>query len=281
MFKYFSKKLLIYILTFFVAASINWAIPRFMPGNPIQTLLAEFDGLEGAQEVLRGHLVQSFNMDQPLWQQFLSFWRSLFRGDLGVSIRMYPRTVWDIVTSSFIYDIIIFFPAIVLSWIVGNKLGAYSAFNKKADEFLMPFIYFLRSAPYFWFAVVIVFVFGFTLGWFPTSQAHSSGLTPGWNLPFVLDFLHHWFLPFMSLFMVNLGSWAIGMRSMVIYEKKASYSEYMRSLGAGNKLIRKYAFRNGVLPQVSGLAIRIGAALNGVILVERIFNYPGLGYRMF
>ena len=280
MFKYFSKKMMIYILTFFIAVSINWAVPRFMPGDPITQLLARFQGMEGSKELLRSHFVEAFKLGDPLIVQFFKFWKSVFQGDLGVSIRMYPRSVLDIILSSAPYDMVLFFPAVILSLIIGNKLGAYSGFNKKADSMLMPFIYFLRSAPYFWFAIVTIFVFGHVLDWFPTALAYDPGVSPGWNLEFIVNALHHWILPFSTMFLVELGGWAIGMKNMVIYEKKAGYAEYMRALGAGDGLIRKYAFRNGVLPQITGLALRIGKALTGAVFVESIFSYPGVGYRM-
>lgn len=278
--KYFAKKLAIYLVTFFVAVTINWAVPRFMPGDPILSMIAQFQGLEGGQQIIQERFIENFGLDQPLIIQYFEFWRSLFQGDLGISLMIYPRPVFDIIKSSIIYDIIIVFPAVSLSWIIGNKAGAYSGFNKKADSFVMPFFYFLASSPYFWFAIVIVYVFGFRLGVFPTSHAYSTGMTPGFTLTFIINFIRHWFLPFFTMFLVGLGGWAIGMRNMIIYEKKANYSEYMKALGAKDKLVRKYAFRNGVLPQITGLAIQLGTIISGAIVVQMVFSYPGLGYRM-
>ncbi len=278
--KYFAKKLVIYLATFFVAVTINWAVPRFMPGDPILSMIAQFQGLEGGQQIIQERFIENFGLDQSLIIQYFEFWRSLFRGDLGISLMIYPRPVFDIIKSSIIYDIIIVFPAVSLSWIVGNKAGAYSGFNKKADSFVMPFFYFLASSPYFWFAIVVVYVFGFRFGVFPTSHAYGTGMTPGFTLPFIINFIRHWFLPFFTMFLVGLGGWAIGMRNMIIYEKKANYSEYMKALGAKDKLVRRYAFRNGVLPQVTGLAIQLGTIISGAILVQMVFSYPGLGYRM-
>ena len=102
-------------------------------------------------------------------------------------------------------------------------------------------------------------------------------MVPGFNWPFIVDYLKHWFLPFLSIFLVELGGWAIGMRNMIIYERSSNYSRYMGALGASDKLIRSYGFRNGVLPQVTGLALRIAGIIGGAITVETVFNYPGLG----
>lgn len=279
--KYLGKKLAIYLVTFFFAVTIDWAIPRFMPGDPISMLLARFTSLEGGKEIIQHQFVQSFGLDQPLLAQYFNFWKSLFNGDLGTSIYVFPKPVINVIGEAIIYDILLLLPAIILSWIAGNKLGAYSGVNRRADNVMMPFFYFLTSAPYFWFAVVVVFIFGVKLGLFPISSAYSATMRPGFNLAFILDYLHHWFLPFLTLFLVQLGGWAIGMRNMIIYERSANYSKYLESLGASEKLIRRYGFRNGVLPQVSGLALSLGTIVSGALVTETVFSYPGLGFLMY
>ena len=276
--KYLSKKVIIYLITFFVAVTIDWMIPRFMPGDPINILLSRFQGMEGGREIIESQFIASFGLDKPLLEQYFNFWVSLFKGDLGISIYVFPKPVMDVISEAVFYDVLLLLPAIILSWILGNKLGAFSGVNKKADNALMPFFYFLTSSPYFWFAVVVVFIFGVQLGLFPISNAYSSTTQPGFNLHFILDFIHHWFLPFLTLFLVQLGGWAIGMRNMILYEMGTNYSKYMESLGAPEKLIRKYAFRNGVLPQVTGLAIRLGNIVAGALTTEIVFSYPGIGY---
>lgn len=276
--RYLRKKLLIYLVTFFFAVTLDWAIPRFMPGNPISLLLARFSGLEGGKEIVHAQFVKSFGLDQPILMQYFNFWRSVLRGDLGISIYLFPKPVIEVIKEAIVYNILILLPAILLSWIIGNKLGAYSGVNKKIDNILMPIFYFLTSAPYFWFAIVVAFILGVKLGIFPISGAYSATIKPGFNLVFIIDFLKHWFLPFLTLFLVQLGGWAIGMRNMIIYERNANYAKYMESLGASEKLIRKYGFRNGILPQVTGLALSLGGIIAGSLTTEIVFSYPGLGY---
>ncbi len=278
--KYIGKKFVIYLITFVLAVTINFIIPRMMPGDPIQSLLSRFSGMEGGREILENQLTLLFNLDQPLWQQYLNFWKSIFTGDFGISIIQFPTPVIDIIQRAIIYDMVVLLPAIILSWIAGNKLGAFSGVNKKVDDLSMPFFYFLSSSPYFWLAGVVAFFFGVVIGWFPISGAYSSTASPSFSLGFLINFLHHWFLPFFTMFLVQLGGWAIGMRNMIIYERSSNYSKYMGALGASDKLIRKYGFRNGVLPQVTGLALRIGRIVGGAITVQVVFNYPGLGRMM-
>ena len=109
------------------------------------------------------------------------------------------------------------------------------------------------------------------------SGAYGLDVQPAWSLEFVTSFLYHWILPFSALFLVAFGGWAIGMRNMIIYELESDYSNYLAALGAPTKLVRKYAYRNALLPQVTGLALALGAVVAGAIVVEIVFSYPGLG----
>lgn len=278
--RYLAKKTLIYLVTFIIAVTINFIIPRLMPGDPIQILLSRYSGMEGGRAIIERQLTLLFNLDQPLLVQYLNFWKSIFTGDFGISIIQFPTSVVEIIKRAIVFDLLLLIPAIILSWIVGNKLGAFSGVRKRADNFLMPVFYFLTSSPYFWLAGVVAFFLGVVLGWFPISGAYGVTKNPAFTLDFILDYLRHWILPFLSMFLVDLGGWAIGMRNMIIYERSSNYAKYMEALGATDQLIRNYGFQNGVLPQVTGLALRLAGIIGGAITVETVFNYPGLGRMM-
>ncbi len=277
---YIVRKTGIYLLTFFVAVTLNWAIPRLMPGDPIGVLLSRFATLPESSEVVYSYFMRSFGFDRPLWEQYLDFWRALFNGDLGVSIYMYPQKVEDIVLQALPYDLVLIVPAVVVSWIIGNWLGAVAATSRRLDNLLMPLFYFLTSSPYFWMAIVLAWLLTVVFPLFPSSGAYSPGMVPSLSTAFIIDFIKHWTLPFLSLLLVMLGGWAIGMRNLIIYELESNYSRYMEALGAGRRLILSYAFRNAMLPQITGLALQIGLAVAGAITTEIVFSYPGLGFLM-
>jgi peptide/nickel transport system permease protein len=279
--KYLQKKILIYILTFFVAVSLDWAIPRLMPGDPVSRMMSRFNLLGDALAQVTSYFNNTLGLDRPVWEQYLNFWREFLHGNLGMSIQLYPKTVMEAIRNAMIYDIILLLPTIGVSFFVGNKLGALSAVNKRVDAFIMPIFYTLTSTPYFWLALLLSWILGVILGIFPISGAYSLTILPNWSLSFVLDYLHHWVLPFLSLFIVAVGGWAIGMRNMIIYELGSNYSKYMESLGSSPRLIRRYAYRNGILPQVTGLAIQIGLVVGGALTTEVVFAYPGIGYTLF
>jgi peptide/nickel transport system permease protein len=277
--RYFGRKALIYALTLFVAITLNWLIPRFMPGDPVGQMLARNRvSNPDAAEALRAYYNEVFGLDQPIWRQYLNYWGELLQGNLGVSTWAFPKPVSEIVLGALPYTLALLVPAILLSWYLGNKLGALAARRRWLDNTALPLSYLLTATPYVWLAILLVWTGGIVLEIFPNSRGYDPSLTPGWNLTFIQDAAEHWVLPFLSLFLVALGGWAIGMRNLVIYELESDYANYLGTLGAPQRLVRQYAFRNAVLPQITGLALQLGVILGGNILTEVVFAYPGLGH---
>ena len=278
---YLARKLSIYLLTFFVAVTIDWAIPRLMPGDPVSGLIARLNADPTAAQEMHGYFTESFGLDEPLWRQYLNFWWGLLHGDLGPSIAYVGTSVSDLIRAAIPYTLALLVPAVVLSYIAGNRAGALAARRKVLDNTALPFAYVLTATPYVWLALLLAYVLAFRLEIFPVSGAYDFSLQPEWSWEFARSFLEHWFLPFLTLFLVLFGGWAIGMRNLIIYELEADYANYLQALGAPSRLVRKYAYRNAVLPQMSGLALALGAVVGGAIVTEIIFGYPGLGTLIF
>jgi peptide/nickel transport system permease protein len=278
--KYFGRKLVIYLLTFFLAVTIDWMIPRFMPGDPVANMLARVSVSTNAaaMEQLYDYYAHLFGLDVPLWQQYLNFWKSLFQGDLGISVYLFPTPVTRVITRAVPYDLFLLLPSILLSWYAGNKFGAIAARSKWLDNTISPISYILTATPYMWLGILLAWLFGIVLGIFPIAGAYSFSLSPALSWRFIGDVLMHWLLPFLSLFIVGFGGWAIGMRNMIIYELESDYSHYLEALGASKRLIRRYAFNNAVLPQITGLALQLGVIVAGALVTEVVFSYPGIGY---
>ena len=278
MWRYIGRKSFIYLLTFIVAVTINWMIPRFMPGDPVRSMLnrAAIDDPD-AMARMTTYYNELFALDRPLYEQYLSFWAGLFRGDLGISVMFYPQEVTDVILRHVPYTLALLLPVIMLSWIIGNRFGAFAARNKVLDNSLLPLGYILTATPYMWLALLMAWTLGIVAGIFPTAGGYSMALRPDFTWQFISSLITHWFLPFLSMFIVALGGWAIGMRNLIIYELEADYSNYLKALGAPRRLIRRYAFRNAMLPQITGLAVQLGTIITGSLLTEIVFNYPGLG----
>lgn len=269
----------IYIATFVVAVSANWFIPRLMPGDPVDRMIVRAT-VAHPESVgpMREYYERIFGLDMPAWQQYLNYWGELLQGNLGVSIWLFPAAVSDVIWQSVPYTLGLMIPAIGLSWIIGNKVGAFAARRKWMDNTVLPLGYLISATPYMWVAILLVWGFGIVAGWFPVAGGYDFGLRPTWSWAFISSLLLHWFLPFLSLFLVALGSWAIGMRNVIIYELEADYANYLDALGAPRRLVRRYAYRNALLPQVTGLALQLGTVLGGALVTEVVFAYPGLGY---
>jgi len=276
--RYFQRKLGIYALTFFVAVTVDWVIPRFMPGNPVQTMLARASLRPEANQAMQAYYTEVFGLDVPLWRQYLNFWNALLHGDLGISIWLFPQPVTGIILRAVPYTLALLIPAILLSWWAGNRFGAYAARRRWLDNTVLPVGYVLTATPYMWLGILLAWALATVAGIFPIAGGYSFDVEPSWSLSFLGNLARHWFLPFASLFLVGFGGWAIGMRNMIIYELEADYAHYLAALGAPRRLVRRYAFRNALLPQLTGLALALGVIVAGALVTEIVFSYPGLGY---
>jgi peptide/nickel transport system permease protein len=277
--RYFGRKLSLYALTFFIAVTIDWLIPRFMPGDPVQSMLSRISGLQPqAIESMSVYFRGAFGLDKPIWEQYLNFWAALANGDLGISVWAFPQRVTTVIAGAVPYTLALLVPAVLLSWWVGNHIGALAARRRWLDNTVLPVGYILTATPYMWLAILLAWSLASVAGLFPISGGYSMSLRPALTWQFVSDLIAHWFLPFLSLFLVGLGGWAIGMRNMIIYELEADYSRYLQALGTPTGLVRRYAYRNALLPQLTGLALQLGVIVAGALVTEVVFAYPGVGY---
>lgn len=279
--KYFSKKLLWFLITLVFAFVLNFILPRLMPGDPVavitQKVAQGMTSQSGIQKVYEEYATL-FGTNKPIHEQFLLYVKNLFQGNLGTSFSQYPRPVADILKSSTIWTLALQLPAILIGWMIGNTLGALAAYLKKGfDKVLMPISIFASNIPAFGMAVILLVIFGVQLKWFPTSGGYGFDLIPNFSWKFIWSVIVHYQLPFWSIVLISIGGQAIGMRSMSIYELNADYVKFSRFLGIKDRKIIGYVFRNAMLPQITGLALSIGTMMGGALVAETIFSYPGLG----
>lgn len=279
--KYFTSKILWYLVTFIVAVLLNFILPRMMPGNPVARIASgAVSGMtdQSAIQAVIDDYTKQFGLDKPVWQQFIIYVGNLFKGDLGVSFTYFPRSVSDILGQALPWTIAIQFPAILTGWILGNLLGAIAAYRRGVfDKAVFPFFLFVSNFPAFGMAIILMFIFGIILKVAPTGGGYGFDMIPAFTPQFIASVLQHYWLPYISIVLIMIGGQAIGMRSMSIYELNADYVKYSRFLGVKDKVIVGYVFRNAMLPQITGLAMAIGGMVGGALVAEIIFSYPGLG----
>ena len=282
--RYFLNKLGWFLITLVFGFLLNFILPRLMPGNPVAAIVAKLaqgaSNTTGFEQIYQQY-ANEFGTNKPMLDQFILYLTNVVHGNFGASFSQYPRPVADILKSSIWWTICLQFPAIIVGWVIGNTLGALAAYVKGGfDKVLMPVSIFASNFPAFGMAVVLLVVFGIDLKWFPTSGGYGFDRIPSFTWSFIWSVIVHYQLPFWSIVLIGIGGWAIGMRSMSIYELNADYVKYSRFLGIPDRKIVGYVFRNAMLPQVTGLALSIGTMVGGALVAEIIFSYPGLGYTL-
>ena len=283
--RYLANKTVWYLGALLVAVVLNFLLPRLIPGNPVDVIVSRMGqgGLSSeAQQRTYEAFMREFGLDRPLWDQFVLYMTGVFQGNFGASFSFYPTPVSSLIAQSVPYTLALQLPAIVLGWIIGNLLGAVAAYKGGGwDKSVFTTALLFNSTPYYCLSIILLYVFGVVLGIFPVGGAYSLGLSPEWSWAFFSDALQYWWLPFLSLVLINIGGQAVGMRSMAIYELGSDYVNYSRSLGIGDRKMTGYIFRNAMLPQVTGLALSIGTMVGGALITELVFSYPGMGSLLF
>jgi peptide/nickel transport system permease protein len=288
-----------YFLTYLFAVTINFMLPRLGAANPVDVImgklsvqnmdqatakdkeeayLKEFGLVEvdGAGKVR--HDAEGKPEKTSLAIQFLRYLRMCLRGDLGSSIQQHPKRVSEIIGTAVPWTLALQLPTIVLGWFIGNGLGALAAYKRGAfDKLLYPFALLMSAIPAFCFGILLVYLFGIKLEWFPAMGGYGEGMNPSLSWAFLASASYYYVLPFFSIFLLVVGGQAIGMRSMCIYELGTDYVKYAKLLGIRETKILYYVFRNAMLPQLTGLALALGGMVGGALVTEMVFSYPGLG----
>jgi len=287
-----------YFITFIVAVTLNFFLPRMGASNPIDIIMAKAgSGLDTkAAEAKEEAYLKEFGLveldaqknirrdadGKPLrtsaWKQFRNYIFMCLRGDLGTSFLNYPKKVGDIILQAVPWTIALQLPTIIFGWIIGNVLGALAAYRRGIfDKVFFPLSLLANSIPFFAFGMLLMYIFAIIWPVFPAMGGYAGNLVPSFSLTFFGSVAYHYVLPFFSIFLILAGGQAIGMRSMSIYELGTDYVKYAKWLGVRENKILMYIFRNAMLPQLTGLAVSIGTMIGGALITEMIFSYPGLG----
>ncbi len=280
---YILSRLWFYLIAAWAAITLNFFIPRMMPGDPASVMFANLRG-KLKPEALEA-LKKTFGVtDEPLITQYLDYIKLLFQGDLGISIAYFPQQVSSIIISGLLWTLFLVGTSLIISFIIGSILGIFIAWNRdeKIDSILPPSFALLSAFPYFFTAMILLYIFGFKFGMFPIRHAYSSNLSPELSFEFIGNVMYHAILPASTLIFMGIGGWMLGMRNNMIGTISTDYISYAKSRGISNKKIMfNYAARNAILPVVTSFGMALGFALNGAILTEIIFSYPGQGYILF
>jgi peptide/nickel transport system permease protein len=268
------------IMVLFAALVINFAIPRLMPGNPVDIMTG---GVKLTKEA-RQAVIERFRLDDPVWEQFYRYVINAFQGDFGVSFFYYPQPVTEVMMEALPWSLLILFIAMIFQVSIGYYLGVTAAWKagSKTDSILQTVSLFIFSTPLFWVAMVLLYFFGYRADLFPISGAYSIG--EFWDSTFdeVMDILHHAALPVISLVIAQYATYQLILRNSMVNVLKEQYILTAEAKGLSKRRIKHFhAARNALLPMVTFLSLSFAWSLGGSVFVETVFSYPGIGKLIF
>ena len=282
---YFVRKLGFYLVALWAALTLNFLIPRLLPGNPVDILLAKLQQRGGVvtPSTRRSYeLLLGGDSSQSLPAQYWNYLINIVHGDLGVSVTYFPTKVTAVIGSSLPWTIMLVGIATILATVIGVSLGAIVGWKRGTWlDSLVPATTMLSAVPYFWLALILVYVFASTLNIFPAQGGYDVVLDPGWDREFIMSSLRYGFLPAATIVIASLGGWLLGMRNMMVSTLSEDYILTAQAKGLSEgRILRNYAARNAVLPSVAGFAISLGFVVSGSIVTEQVFSYPGIGSKL-
>lgn len=276
------RRLGFYLLAFWVSVTLNFLLPRFMPGDPVSRMFARSQSRMTPEQITQ--LRHLFGLDdRPLMQQYLDYLGNVFTGEMGVSISRFPTPVVEVIAGQIGWTVLLGGTALLIAVVIGNLLGILAAWRRGGflDSMLPPVLVFVGSFPYFWLAMGALYLFGVALGWFPLRHAFSAGSSPEWTGPFVSDVAMHLVLPAVTIVVVSIGGWMLAMRNTMIATNAEDYIVMAEAKGLRpGRIMFRYAARNAMLPAVTSFGMSLGFVVGGALLTEVVFAYPGVGYQL-
>jgi peptide/nickel transport system permease protein len=283
--RWFLRRLSFYALAFWVALTINFLLPRLMPGDPAGGVLARLgpsviQSNPGIVQVYRDLLGGG---DEPILSAYWSYLGNLFHGDLGISTSNYPATVTDVIGRTLPYSMFLVGVAFLLAFILGTGIGMIAAWRRGGfvDNWIVPTMMSISAFPAFFTALVGVYFLGLKLGWFPIQHGYDSGIVPGFDWTFLSSAFRHAQLPMIIIIFVFAGGWVLNMRTVMINTIDEDYVAMAHAKGLRDRrVMTRYAGRNAILPPLNGFAAQFATAVGGLVFIEFVFSYPGAGFTL-
>ena len=284
-YKYIFKKSIAFLVVLYGAITLNFLLPRLLPGNPAEIVyLAIIKQGGGSINPIYVHQLESEYgiSNAPLYSQYFLYLNDLLHGNLGVSIAFFPDPVSSILLEALPWTLYLVISSIAISFFIGNRLGRYAGINRNTFKDLSVdlFSMFMASFPAFVLAFIMLDIFSVNAKLFPIGGAYSSSVNIGFNLPFIISAIYYSFLPILTIILTSIGGWVLGMRNNIIPNVNSDFITFSQNLGLRKEQINRIAYRNAILPNLTGFSMSIGLSVSGVIIEESIFSYPGVGLYM-
>ncbi|NLW48442.1 MAG: ABC transporter permease [Firmicutes bacterium] len=287
--KYFIPRFIQYLTVLFIGITLVFIIPRLLPSDPVEHQLnrmtAQGQYLDpAAVEEMRETLQELYGLKGGLFQQYITYWKRLFTGNLGPSFTQFPTPVIELIKISLPWTLGLLLVSLMLSWLIGTILGGIKVSfpNSILTKLIEVLAMGIRPIPYYIMALVLLIIFAFIFPVFPMAGGYSMGAKIGFNLNFILDLFRHAFLPILSMVVLEIGGWFLQMRNVASNVVEEDYVVYAEASGLPKlKIIFRYIMRNAIIPQITGLALNIGFIFGGALITEIVFSYPGIGTLLY
>src|SRR5579885_3452740 len=280
--KHLLRRFGFYLVALWASITINFIIPRLAPGDPAGALMARFQGRMTPQTIHALELQFGISHD-PLWAQYVQYLINLFHGNLGVSFTYFPTPVSTVLAQELPWTLTLVGTSVLISFVLGSLIGVLIAWKRGSflDGFLPPILTFFSAIPYFWLALIALYVLAYTLNWFPLNGGYSTSTTIGWNTDFIFSALDHGLLPAFTIVLASIAGWMLGMRNAMITTLTEDYVLLAEAKGLSQRRVMfAYAARNAILPNVTAFALSLGFVVGGALLPALVFSYPGIGFAL-
>lgn len=281
--RYVLRRLGFFVVTLWACITINFVLPRLMPGNPAIAMMARYKGRLNGTALHALEIAFGVNNKEGIVTQYFAYLGNMLTGHFGVSLTFFPETVAKVVFAALPWTIGLVGVTTVLAFVAGTLIGTVSAWRRRGllDAFLPPLFVILSAFPYFFFALLAVLLLAVDHHWFPQGFGYSDTDKIALSWHFVGDVLRHAVLPGLSILVTSIGGWVLTMRNNMISVLSEDYVRMARAKGLSPaRVMFAYAGRNAVLPNLTGFAMSLGFVVSGAILVEYVFDYPGVGYML-
>jgi len=272
-----------FLLTLWAAVTLNFFLPRMMPGNPAVAMMAKFRGRISGQELTTLETIFGVNSHQSLPAQYVHYLGDMATGNFGTSLFFFPSPVSQVVRTAIFWTLGLVGITTILAFALGTGVGIVAAWRRGGltDSIAPPLLVIASAIPYFWVGMMFILIFGVKLQWLPWSGGADITATPGWSMDYVVNVLEHAILPALALLITTIGTWTLTMRNNMVTTLAEDYVRMARAKGLpSSRIMLDYAARNAVLPNLTGFAMSLGFIVGGAILIEYVFNYPGVGYML-
>ncbi|MFG1610502.1 ABC transporter permease [Actinoplanes sp. NPDC049265] len=281
--KYILQRIAFYVFTAWAAMTLNFFIPRMIPGDPITALLARFQGQMNTDAIESLYVLFGIDKNASLWSEYVDYWRQLFSGDLGLSFSAFPTPVSEVIGDALPWTVALVGITTVISFLLGTSLGVVAGWRRGTwVDGVLPVTTFLSSVPYFWLGLLAIYLLAGSDSFFPSSGGFEAGLVPYPDWTFISSALQHGILPAVTILISSVSGWILGMRNMMVTVAAEDYITVAHAKGLPERRVAvAYAARNALLPNVSGFALSLGFIVSGTFVLEIVFSYPGLGFLLF